>query len=991
MRVTTRFRFGSNLRRIALALLAVITMAALTPAATPAAGAQEVGPTVRLVPTDGLPGSSVEVSGFGFFGDCGVEIFMDLGEPVRLGGASVDEEGTFATEVTIPPDAAPGVYRIDVLGQIVDFEFCTGPSGNDASTEFLVLDDGGGLEPRFVPQKPFFDGPLPDGVLETEIHLKFVQDSDVRLDDGEFVSPFSDLAELNALLADFPDVDISRLFSARSVEELEAEKREIEARSGREQGDKNLYYLLTLPEVDDEVLLLNELNALGIVEIAYPVPRPGPDPSHDDYQDMQGYRLAAGSGIHADAANTVPGGSGENVQVIDIERFFNPHEDLPAVTVYPNGDIAANTSPPYDHGTAVLGEIFGQDNGFGVLGIAHEADAGFVSTAGGRANAIDVATANSAAGDVILLELQRAGANGGCTSMSQVGCVAEEYVQASYDAIVAATDAGIIVVAAAGNGSENLDAPEYQTTFGDRPDSGAIIVGAGAAGADDGGNTPERGRLGFSTFGSRVNLQGWGERVTTVGYGGLEGSPGSTDSYTSTFSGTSSASPIVAAAAAVVSSVAIENGDADGLSSTEARALLVATGTPQDLTGNAGNIGPLPNLAAALGLMADLSVTKTADVEPAVAGESITYTLTVTNNGPNVATDVVVIDDLPSEVSFVSADAPCVLDSGDVVCELGTLDNGDVVLLDVEVDVPAGLVFDNGGPDLITNTVTVSSTIEDQVALNDADALDTNVVAVADLEVADTTVLGAPTEAIIGQDIAVTVRSTVANNGPSSPMNADLDATGTPTAGASVVPGAQTAAVPALAAGAPQVIDQAFTVRCDAPGAQSVVFDTAISPTDPADTDPNASNDTGQATIDIECIVPIVINVRPGNDKNRVNLAGDGVINVGALTTEAGEYGLPVAFDATLIVPDTVHFGEPTAVFDQTGGATPHNGLFHVLDVHELDDQTKDGDDDMRMGFRTPDTELMVADTEACMRGQYLDGGSLFWFYGCDFVDVKEG
>ena len=104
--------------------------------------------------------------------------------------------------------------------------------------------------------------------------------------------------------------------------------------------------------------------------------------------------------------------------------------------------------------------------------------------------------------------MQTTGANGGCSSTTQVGCVPQEFQQASYDATVAAVAAGIIVVAAAGNGSQNLDSMAYDPTFGTRPDSGAIIVGAGAAGTDDNqasvGNqnnitcrTPERGRLGF--------------------------------------------------------------------------------------------------------------------------------------------------------------------------------------------------------------------------------------------------------------------------------------------------------------------------------------------------------------------------------------------------------------------------------------------------------------------------------------------------------------
>ena len=56
-----------------------------------------------------------------------------------------------------------------------------------------------------------------------------------------------------------------------------------------------------------------------------------------------------------------------------------------------------------------------------------------------------------------------------------------------------------------------------------------------------------------------------------------------------------------------------------------------------------------------IGRSAELSVVKTADVDTAIAGGNITYTIQVTNHGPSTAQNVVVIDNLPSEVDFVSA------------------------------------------------------------------------------------------------------------------------------------------------------------------------------------------------------------------------------------------------------------------------------------------------------------------------------------------------
>jgi hypothetical protein len=100
--------------------------------------------------------------------------------------------------------------------------------------------------------------------------------------------------------------------------------------------------------------------------------------------------------------------------------------------------------------------------------------------------------------------------------------------------------------------------------------------------------------MGFSSYGWRFNLQGWGENVITTGYGDLyqEGSTPDLD-YTSVFAGTSSASAHVAAAVACYSAFATPTfGAADAFT---LRSRFVATGTPQSF-GRSGNIGPRPDL-----------------------------------------------------------------------------------------------------------------------------------------------------------------------------------------------------------------------------------------------------------------------------------------------------------------------------------------------------------------------------------------------------------
>ena len=122
------------------------------------------------------------------------------------------------------------------------------------------------------------------------------------------------------------------------------------------------------------------------------------------------------------------------------------------------------------------------------------------------------------------------------------------------------------------------------------------MVGAGnAPGCFD--EMAARARLGFSNFGARIDAQGWGNCVTTSGYGWLQGGDDPNLWYTAGFNGTSSASPIVAAGAALLSSIAEERGTT--LTPAGVRAILAATGREQP-PGDVGRIGPLPDLRAAI-------------------------------------------------------------------------------------------------------------------------------------------------------------------------------------------------------------------------------------------------------------------------------------------------------------------------------------------------------------------------------------------------------
>lgn len=314
-------------------------------------------------------------------------------------------------------------------------------------------------------------------------------------------------------------------------------------------------------------------------------------------------------GIAAHFAHELPGGRGDGVRIIDVEGAWRfTHDDLKEN----QGGVVAGVQTIRrlwrDHGTAVIGIFSGDSNGRGVTGICPGANVMGASifnrpqTGWGTAAAIHAAADKLGRGDIIILELQRPGpAVGFKQQENQFGNIPVEWWHDDMMAIKDANIRGVLVVAAAGNGQQNLHAdiyddpprpphrpfpPEWRNPFRRDPiDTGSIIVGAGAPPLDQGNTSqPELRRLDFSNYGNDFlcDAQGWGELVTTCGFGNLTdgGGPDEDFWYTGRFRGTSSAAPMVAGALACVQGI-LKAAGRGLLDPAAARQLLHNTGTPQ--------------------------------------------------------------------------------------------------------------------------------------------------------------------------------------------------------------------------------------------------------------------------------------------------------------------------------------------------------------------------------------------------------------------------
>lgn len=450
--------------------------------------------------------------------------------------------------------------------------------------------------------------------------VKFAEGTGVRLRGGAFtVDPASldlglaarqnltrasietQIAATNQLLRS-RHASVTRLFS-RAEDALAAEHRAGETNSGKELADLNLFYEIRFGEnatAVDVADTLYQLNMLDLVEFASPnsvaAPPPAADlsPTTPNFGAYLTYFAPAPNGLDVNYGRPLTGGRGESVRVVDVEQGWTvDHEDWPGYLALSGNNYA----PALDHGTAVIGEIAAAENAYGMTGVAPSVEISLASPVLGvnndyyLADAVNRAYAQSRSGDVINLEQQVY-----YNYPSDLSLCPPEWDNATFSAVATAVANGRIVVETVGNGrpignnqfvGQDLD---DTVRFGSRfvravSDTGAIYVAAGIPAS----HAPEA----YSNFGSRVDVQGWGEGVATLGYGDLFfPNQDVRQAYTTSFSGTSSAAPMVSGAVAIVQGIRRGRGLTD-LSSQDMRTALLIGATPQ--TGGS-HIGPLPNL-----------------------------------------------------------------------------------------------------------------------------------------------------------------------------------------------------------------------------------------------------------------------------------------------------------------------------------------------------------------------------------------------------------
>ena len=189
-----------------------------------------------------------------------------------------------------------------------------------------------------------------------------------------------------------------------------------------------------------------------------------------------------------------------------------------------------------------------------------------------------------------------------------------------------------------------------------------------------------------------------------------------------------------------------------------------------DKQNNLGNVSNNSLITIRVIPQADLVVTKTDNKEKYVPGTNSVYTITVKNNGPSVATNVVVLDDITDPILEAVTTWTAVGTGGTILpnangigdinagnATISSLNVGETVTYTVTIAIPSSYTGQ------IVNTASATSTVQDPNSSNNTQTDIDTVNALAEIALTKAIVTAAPHR--IGDNVEFLI--TAVNNGPS--------------------------------------------------------------------------------------------------------------------------------------------------------------------------------------------------------------------------------
>jgi len=308
-------------------------------------------------------------------------------------------------------------------------------------------------------------------------------------------------------------------------------------------------------------------------------------------------------------------------------------------------------------------------------------------------------------------------------------------------------------------------------------------------------------------------------------------------------------------------------------------------------------------------------------------GDVVTYEITITNNGPDVATNVALSDSLPAGLTATANNGTVtagLYTSGN--WSIASLLNGDTATLTLEGTVDAGQ-----GGNTITNTLAApaSSDADDPSTAGD-DLTESVTVETVEADLVTVKALAASSSAAPFVGDIVTYEITVTNNGPDAATNVTLSDTlpagltatannGSATAGTFA---SGTWSIPTLASGDTETLTLEGTVDADEEG--NTITNTLAAPASSDEDDPSTAGDDLTEDVIVEDPQPSLTIDKVASPSGPFTVGdvitytytvtnnGDTIINDIAITdTHNGSDPAPTPQNETLLT-DTAPAGDST-------------------------------------------------------------------------------
>jgi uncharacterized repeat protein (TIGR01451 family) len=251
--------------------------------------------------------------------------------------------------------------------------------------------------------------------------------------------------------------------------------------------------------------------------------------------------------------------------------------------------------------------------------------------------------------------------------------------------------------------------------------------------------------------------------------------------------------------------------------------------------------------------LADVGLVTSTSANPALAGNNLLYTFTVTNSGPDTASNVRFTDNLPAGLSYVSSSTNVTLSGSTVSGNLGSLAAHATATVSINATPGPGLA------NPFANTASVTAFEVDLNTANNTNTVSTGLT----LPVSDLSLAVVPATNVVIAGSNVTYSIIVSNAGPGNALNVSLTNTlppglssitvSNPLGNYSVGGGLVTAGISKLTAASTAII----TIRGTAPGVAATLTNNASVAT--ASQDTNSANNGASALVSVLAPAPGIV------------------------------------------------------------------------------------------------------------------------------------